>query len=183
MVLSVTARDEWAASPMPAVVVRHALGEGLAREARARLERVGAGYTRYGLLDRGSYEEVSAPDEPELLDALTGIAQEISGRSLVRVGARALRLGPGDYVLLRHDRVYEDRPVELMLDLSPRAVSGAEVHYRHRGQVFFSFASEPGALALVERGPSVMCNHTYVSKRDPRASLVRLVVLLAERER
>jgi hypothetical protein len=167
---------EWATLPMPAVIVQSALGAELAADVRSRLQR--AGYTRYALLDRGSYEEVRGPDEEELLAALTAIAGEVTGRSLAVAEARALRLGPGDYVLVRHDRVYEDRPVQLVLDLSPAPVAGAEVHYRHRGQVYFTMASAPGALALVERGPTVMCNHTYVSKRHAAASVVRLVVLL-----
>jgi hypothetical protein len=169
-------QQAWAAATMPAVIVPSALGAELAAEARARLER--AQYTRYELLDRGSYDVVKSPDEPELLAALTGIAEKVTGRSLVVAEARALRLRAGDYVLVRHDRVHEDRPVELVLDLSPSSVPGAEVHYRHRGQVFFTFPSTPGALALVERGPTVMCNHTYVSKRHVAASVVRLVVLL-----
>lgn len=174
-----TSRERWAATPMPALAVPGALGAELAGALRHRLERVG--YTRYALLDRGSYDEVRSPEEPELLAALTVIAGEITGRSLAVVEARALRLGPGDYVLLRHDRVHEGRPVELVLDLSPASVAGAGVHYRHRGQVFFTFASEPGALALVERGPTVMCNHTYVSKLHVDASVVRLMVLLRDR--
>lgn len=163
---------------MPALAVPGAIGAELAGAARSRLEH--AGYTRYALLDRGSYDEVRSPYEPELLAALTVIAGEITGRSLDVVEAHALRLGPGDYVLLRHDRVHEGRPVELVLDLSPASVAGADVHYRHRGQVFFTFASEPGALALVERGPTVMCNHTYVSKLHVGASVVRLMVLLRD---
>lgn len=163
---------------MPAVVVHDALGAQLAADVRARLEH--AGYTRYALLDRGSYDYVTSPAEPELVTALAGVAGEVTGRSLAVAGVRALRLSPGDYLLTRHDRVHEGRPVELVLDLSPAAVPGAEVQYRHRGQVFFSFPSTPGALALVERGPTVMCNHTYVSKRVAGASVVRLVVLLRE---
>lgn len=173
-----TARSQWAATPMPAVIVPSAIGLELAAAARARLER--AGYTRYGLLDRGSYESVSSPPEAELLAALTGIATEITGRPLVVAEARALRLAPGDYLLVRHDRVHDDRPVELTLDLSPAAVPGAAVQYRHRGQVFFEVPSQPGALALVERGPTVMCNHAYVKKLHAGASVVRLVVLLRE---
>jgi len=173
-----SARESWTATPMPAVVVPHALGEGLAAEARARLER--AGYTRYALLDRGSYDEVKAVGEAELLEALAGVAGEITGRSLVVAESRVLRLLPGDYVLLRHDRVHEGRPVELVLDLSPAVVPGAELHYRHRGQVFFTVPSAPGSLSLVERGPTVLCNHTYVSKLHAGASVVRLVVLLRE---
>jgi hypothetical protein len=173
-----SAREEWSASPMPATLVPSAIGAALAGEIRARLEHVG--YTRYALFDRASYDEVTAPGEVELLEILCATASEVTGRSLVVAEARALRLGPGDYVLVRHDRVREHWPVELVLDLSAAPVPGAEVHYRHRGQVFFVVPSQPGALAFVERGPTVMCNHTYVSKLHARrgASVVRLVVLL-----
>lgn len=169
---------EWNASALPAVVVPSAIGPELAAEARARLEH--AEYKRYALLDRGSYDVVASPVEPELLEALTGIATAVTGRALEVAEVRAVRLRPGDYVLVRHDRVHEGRPVELVLDLSPTSVPDAEVHYRHRGQVFFTFPSTPGALALVERGPTVMSNHTYVSKRHAEASVVRLVVLLRD---
>lgn len=172
-------RQVWMTSALPAVVVPGAVGAGLAADVRARLER--AGYTRFALLDRASYDEASAVDEPALVEALTGVAAEVTGRSLVPDPPCVLRFGPGDYSLVRHDRVHEDRPVELVLDLSPAIVPGAEVHYRHRGQVFFTFPSAPGALALVERGPTVMCNHTYVSKRHASASVVRLVMLLRDR--
>lgn len=172
-------RAAWSTSPVPAVIVPEAVGASLAAEARGRLDR--AGYTRYALLDRGSFEVAAHVDDAPLLDVLAGIAGEIAGRALSVVEARALRLGPGDYLLTRHDRVHEDRPVELVLDLSPSHVPGAAVHYRHRGQVFFAFESTPGALAVVERGPTVMCNHTYVSKRWADASVVRLVALLRER--
>lgn len=179
MVLPVNLRASWAASPLPAVVVPAAASAALAEEARGRFER--AGYTRYALLDRGSYDVAYELDEPDLLEVLAGIASEVTGRALAVAELRALRLSPGDYVLTRHDRVHDDRPVEVVLDVSPAAVPGAEVHYRHRGQVFFAFPSSPGALAVVERGPTVMCNHTYVSKRAAGASVVRLIALLRER--
>lgn len=176
MVLPVTARGTWNASRLPAVVIPHAVGEALARDVRSRIAR--APTTRYGLLDRASYSFVDRTNETEVFEALVGIACEVTGRSLVLAESRALVLDPGDYVLLRHDRVHDDNPVELVLDLSASPVPGAEVHYRHRGQVFFTFASTPGALAIVERGPSVMCNHTYVSKRLHGACVVRMVMLL-----
>ena len=163
---------------MPALTVPSAIGEELAGEVRARLEH--AGYTRYALLDRASYEDVKTPGEAELLEILRALASEITGRALVVAEARALRLSPGDYVLVRHDRVHDNRPVELVLDLSAAPVPGAAVHYRHRGQVFFAVPSQPGALALVERGPTVMCNHTYVSKLLAGAVVARLVVQLID---
>ena len=169
-----TMHDTWAAMPLPALVVPAAVGSALASEVRSRLERTGS--TRYGLLDRASYDERKQLDEPELLGALTALVKDITARELVLRESRVLRLNPGDYVLVRHDRVHEDRPIEVVLDLSETAVTGAEVHYRHRGQVFFTFESTPGACSLVERAPTVMCNHTYVSKRSAGA-VVRLVAL------
>ena len=99
-----------------------------------------------------------------------------------------LRVAPGGAVLYaqalsvdvvgHHDRVHDDHPVELTLDLSPTAVPGAEVHYRRRGQVYFRVPAAPRSLAVVERGPTVTCNHTYVSKRAADATIIRLIVLL-----
>lgn len=161
-----------------AVVVPDVVGPSLAAQARERLDR--AGYTRYTLLDRGSYDVLADPEEPELFGALIEIAARTTGRSLALAEVRALRLRPGDYLLAHHDRIHDDHPVELVLDLSPASVPGAEVHYRRRGQVYFRIPCVPGSLAIVERGPTVACNHTYVSKRNAAASIVRLVMLLRD---
>jgi len=141
------------------------------------IERVpiAAQFTRYALLDRGSYEHAAA----EVPARLVALASEVTGRALAVTEARVLRLVPGDYLLAHHDRVHEDLPIELIADLSPAPVAGAEVHYRRRGQVFFRVPCTPGAVSIVERGPTVTCNHTYVSKLSPPgAEVVRLVVLL-----
>lgn len=135
---------------------------------RARFDRIG--YARYALLDRGSYDFIDAPDISELRVALERIVEGTIA------SARILRLHPGDYLLTRHDRVHDDRPTELVLDLSESPVPEAEVHWRHRGQVFFTMPSHPGSAAVVERGPTVMCNHTYVTKRQSN-SVVRLIVI------
>lgn len=177
MVLRVTALDQLFASRI-ATIVPEAIGPALATEVRARLDR--AGYTRYALLDRGSYEVAIDPDEPSVIAALAGLAGPLTGRSLAPVDARALRLGPGDYLLAHHDRRHEDPIVELMLDLSPASVPGADVHYRRHGKVVFHVESRPGALSVVERGPETACHHAYVSKRHLGASVVRLVVRLRD---
>lgn len=136
------------------------------------------GFTRYALLDRGNYEIVRGPVLPELHATLARIASDVTGRSLAVAESRALRLRAGDYVLAHHDAIYDDNPVEAVVDLSPSRVDGAGVHYRRRGQVFFRFGSQPGAISIVERGPTVTCNHTYVSKLHPDALVVRLIALL-----
>lgn len=135
--------------------------------------RVGA-FTRYTLLDRGSYEftdDVVAP-----LDELAAVASQHAGRTLRITEARAYRLVPGDYILAHHDRMHDDFPIELVLDLSPAACN-ADIHYRRRGAVYFRVPCEPRTLALVERGPAVTRNHCYVSKLQRDAVVVRLVML------
>lgn len=169
-------RSAWQASALPAVIVPAATGAAAAAELRARFEATG--YRRFTGIDRASYDQLASIDEPALFEALTGVASEVTGRPLRVVDARVMRLGPGDYVLARHDRAQDGRPVEIVLDLSPATTPGAEMHWRHRGQVFFAMPATPGDLALVERGPTVTSNQTYVSKRYPEASVVRLILLL-----
>ncbi len=160
-----------------ATVVPDVVGPALAAEVRARL--AGA-YTRYALLDRGSYEIALDPDEPAVLDALAGVARQVTGRALARVDARALRLGPGDYLLAHHDRSHDEPLVELTLDLSPASVPGADLHYRRHGKPVLQVGSRPGALSVVERGPEATCHHAYISKRHRSAEVVRLVVRLRD---
>lgn len=159
-----------------AVVVPDVVGAAVAAEIRGRLEV--AGWHRYRLIDRGRYDVIAAVDEPALAGALVALAAERVGRRLALVEVRALRLGAGDYLLAHHDRIHDDRQVELVLDLSPVAVPGAEVHYRRGGQVYARIAAAPGALSIVERDAAVTCNHTYVSQRHAAASVVRLVLRL-----
>jgi hypothetical protein len=161
---------------LPVKLIDDAIDPETCAIARAQLARTG--WTRWSLLDRGSYDFVDAPELPVVTGAIARIARETTGRELAVEHVRAVRMLPGDYVFVRHDRVYDDRPVEVVVDLSAAPVTGAEVHYRHRGQVFFVFPSRPGALAVVERGPTVMRNSTYVSKRLGNVEVVRLFVLL-----
>ena len=162
-----------------AVIVEQAITAGMAADVRARLER--AGYARYQLLDRGSYDVTAHIDEPALIAHVVARAEQATGRTLGVVEQRVLRLGPGDYLLAHHDQIHEGHPLELIVDLSAAAVPGAEVHYRRRGQAYFRVPSAPRSLAIVERGPTVSCNHTYVSKRDPDAAVLRLMLLLRDR--
>lgn len=160
-----------------AVLVPDALDRAAIADARARLER--AGYTRYALVDRGSYEHVDAPALPELVAALERLVSQATGRALALVDARALRLAPGDYLLARHDRLRTGRAIEVVVDLSPASVPGAEVHYRQHGQVFFRVPAVPGTAAIVPTNPTVTCNHAYVSKLHAGAGVVRVVAVFA----
>jgi hypothetical protein len=148
--------------------------------ARGVAVRGGWTWGRYTLLDRGSYDFSRDVDEPDLAARAVAEASRITSRTLRVVESRALRLGAGDYLLARHDRVFEGFPIEVTIDLSTAPVPGAEIHYRRRGALFFQVPSQPLAAAIVERGPTVTCNHTYVSRRYPDANGVRLVLLLRE---
>ena len=161
-----------------ALVVPDALDPARAREIRARCEA--RGFARYALYDRGSYDVLHDLDEPALAALAIREAERVTGRRLVVAESRVLRLSPGDYLLAHHDRIHDDNPVEVTFDLSPAPVVDAEVHYRRRGQVFFRVPCTPGALAIVERGVTITCNHTYVSKLHERASVVRGVLLLRD---
>ncbi|MBA3501324.1 MAG: hypothetical protein H0T65_13180, partial [Deltaproteobacteria bacterium] len=124
------------------------------------------GWQRFTLLDRGSYDFIDDIAVP----ALASLAR------FTITSARALRLVPGDYLFAHHDELHDDLPLELVLDLSPAPVP-AEIHYRRRGSVFFRVPCAPRSLSIVERGPTVTRNHTYVSKRHAGAVVIRMVML------
>lgn len=133
-------------------------------------------WQRYGQIDQAAYDFV---DDVEVPQTIIDVAARAIDRTLAVRTSRLIRLRAGDYILTRHDRFDTDNPVELTLDLSPTSVPGAEVHYRRRGAVFFRVPCVPRSLAIVERGPTVQCNHTYLSKLLPDAVVIRLVVLAA----
>jgi hypothetical protein len=172
------------ATAVPAV-----LAPALAADLRARLARLG--YTRYALVDRGSYDYLDAPIEPAValaLEALAALATRLTSRPLVLAPAatRALRLRPGDYLLAHHDRAHphvDGAPlVEVTLDLSAAPVPGAVIDYRRDGAVVFRFASTPCAAAIVERGPTTTASHAYLSRRlAADIEVVRLVARLRKR--
>ena len=135
-----------------------------------------SGWKRYTLLDRGSYEYI---EDPQIFGReIVELAERATKRAGLTIrSARALRLLAGDYLLAHHDTLHVDNPVEVTLDLSP-AAAAAEVQYRRRGQIFLRVPCVPGTAAVVERGPTISCNHAYLSKRYPDAEVIRLVALL-----
>jgi hypothetical protein len=149
---------------------------GVIADVAAVRARIEAGtWTRYSLVDRGSYA-YQTPELPDVIAAMLRAAEAIRRRPQHVVEARLIKLVPGDYVLAHHDRAHHG--LELALDLSGAAIDGVEIHYRQLGEVYFAFGGPPGAMAMVERDNSVICNHTYVSKLHRGASIVRLMVRL-----
>lgn len=130
---------------------------------------------RYPRIDRGAYSWGEVTDLARLAPLLAHIDPDDPRRQLAC--ARVVVLGPGDYILAHHDPMPEagESPLELVLDLSPAPTRGAELYYRRRGAAFLAVPATPGTLAIVERGPTVTANHTYVSKRYPDARVIRLM--------
>ncbi|MEZ4401026.1 MAG: hypothetical protein R3B06_13460 [Kofleriaceae bacterium] len=160
-------------SARTAVIVESLVTPAAAAAARARL--AAAGYARYPRIDLGSYQACVAPDEPDLVAAAARAVEPSVGFPVVAEQVRAWWLGPGDYVLAHHDPPGRFGLVEVVVDLSP-APAAAEVHYRRRGQLYFVMPAVPGTAAIVERGPAVTSNHTYLSHRGPAAHVVRLII-------
>jgi len=172
----------WRSSALPAVHLPAALAPEAVLALRAELAH--AARARETRIDRASHELVALAS-PELEAAIEARAVEVTGRRVRVASCRVLRFGPGDYALTRADHVAEvaegePPPVEVIVDLSASPVPGAEVHYRHRGRVFFVVPTAPGGISLVERGPTVLANHTYVSRLHEAAEVVRVVALLRE---
>ena len=131
-----------------------------------------AGFKRYSLLDRGSYEFVDVPIDPRIAELVV----RHTGRPRPCIASRVIRLVPGDFILARHDPLPAGG-LEVVVDVSP-APAAAEVHYRQHGQVFFRMPCEPGTAAIVPRNPTVTCNHTYLSKLHT-AEVVRWICRFA----
>jgi hypothetical protein len=162
-----------------ASLLRAALEPALLERARAAL--LAQPLHRYELRDRGSYgfrDDLDLAEHAELLAALRARAAAATGRTPARVAARLLELVAGDYLLAHHDRPHVAPSLELILDLSPAAVPGAEVHYRRGGRGFWVMPSLPGGLSIVECAPGVTCHHTYVSKLHTSARVLRMVIRL-----
>lgn len=133
---------------------------------------------RYPWIDRGAYSWGDVTDLAALAPLVAHVDPVDPRRELAC--ARVLVLEAGDYILAHHDPMpplpeAADAPLELVLDLSGAPTPGADLYYRRRGGAFFMVPSQPGALAIVERGPTVTAHHAYVSKRYPGARVVRLV--------
>jgi hypothetical protein len=135
-------------------------------------------FQRYTLVDRGSYGFADDVPEPP---GIVALASELTERTLRPISSRLIRLEPGDYVLAHHDPMHDDHQVEVIVDLSPVAVPGAEVRYRRgRGAVFFVVPSMPRAASIVERDPTTQAYYTYISKLRTDAVVLRHVVRLVD---
>ncbi|HEY4056963.1 MAG TPA: hypothetical protein VGM39_10145 [Kofleriaceae bacterium] len=134
-------------------------------------------FERYAQIDRASFEHAVIEPPAELVS----FAEQVTERELRPVSARVIRQRPGDYLLAHYDELHDDHRIEVVVDLSPAPVDGAEVRYRRNGAVFFIVPCQPKTASVVERGPAVQAYHTYVSKLREGALVQRLVMQLVDR--
>ncbi len=162
--------------PVPAVVVPGAVSAELAAAIREELAAVP--FTPFFVADRGRFAYRDDLEVPELFGSLLAVAEHLAGEPLAIAASRFDSLGRGDYALRRHAPPPPGRRIELTVDLSERATGQGEVVYTHRGQVFFVAPQEPGALALVDRQPTVERYDRYLTHRVGDARVLRLRLAL-----
>jgi hypothetical protein len=167
------AKARFFSQPMPAVLVPGVLSSAWAAQLRTRLAQ--SGWEPFRLAHRGHYDQNERFEAPALWDELREFVSQLTGERLQQEKFRWLRFLPGGYALLRDDLPGETS-YELQLDLSAEKAPDAEVCYCHRRQVYWVVAPQPGALSLVQRGPTVQRYERYLSKLHAQAELVRLRV-------
>jgi hypothetical protein len=161
-------------------LAQHTVTASTAERLRHRFAEIG--YQRYSLFDRGSYEYATTKTIAEI-DSLIAEICQLTHRNLKITNVRALRFGPGDYLLSHHDQYDIGLPLELTIDISATTTNApidAPVIYRRNGQPFFMMPCVALSAALVERGPMVNCSHGYVRKLHVNAEIVRLTMKLQD---
>jgi hypothetical protein len=160
------------------VVMPELVAEPRAAALRAHVDE--AGFERFDEPDRGRYEHNPELAVPELFEELRELAELIVERP-VQVGpTRWVRLGRGDYALIKADakaRAAERRYVELTLDFSARATGQAEIVYTD-GVASWVVVQEPGSVAVVEREPWLYRYDRYLDHRVADGVIYRLRVAL-----
>ncbi len=159
-------REAMPSAPVPSLLLPEAIDGAVAADLRARLDA--AGTTAFDLADRGRYRHNDALRIDPLWDELTGFAAGVAGpgATVTLAAVRWLRLGRGDYSLVKDDT--RTRPagphLELVLDLSPGTSGEAELVYTD-GLATLGVPQIAGLLAVVDR--------TATSTRYQRPPTVR----------
>jgi hypothetical protein len=181
MVLPVTSplaqiKQSYHAATIPSATIPGALSPDAAEEIRARLAE--HTFEPFFLAHRGRYARNEAYADDELFEGLVALAEEVVGEPLRLAAFRWTRLVRGDYALMRDDRAPLERHVELTLDVSGCVTGAAEICYAHRGTLFHAVGQLPGALGLVQRGPTIRRYDRYLNHAVGDAEVVRLTLTL-----
>jgi hypothetical protein len=164
-------RHEFGGQPLPSILIPNILPAAWATQLRSRL--AGVTWQAFSLAHRGQYHFNEEFQAPALLEALQQRTQEISGQRVLLQRARWLRFQHRDYSLLRDD-LPTTNLLEAQLDLSAEAISDGELCYCHRRQVYFALPSQPLALSIVARGPTVQRFQRYLTHQVKDKTLYRL---------
>ena len=168
-------RHEFGGQPLPSIFLPDVLPAAWAAQLRSRLS--GATWRPFSLAHRGRYHVNEELQAPALFDELLRHTQDLSGQRLLLQRFRWVQLRHRDYSLLRDDPPVEGI-IEVQLDLSAEAHPEAELCYCHRRQVYFALPSQPLALSVVARGPTVQRFQRYLTQQVKDATLHRLQLSL-----
>jgi len=155
----------------------------LVAEPRAVVMRVQVdevGFEWFDEPDRGRFEHNRELAAPELFEELRELAELIVERPVQLGPTRWVRLGRGDYALIKADakaRAADRRYVELTLDFSARATGQAEIIYTD-GVESWVVGQLPGSVAIVEREPWLYRYERYLDHRVANGVIYRLGVAL-----
>jgi hypothetical protein len=142
--------------------------------ARVRAALDAAGWQPRDLADR--YRLATSTLDDPLIERLVELAASVAGTPLVRHGHEWMRLGHGDYQLMKGDGL--ERPsephVELIADLSAAATGEAEIFYSD-GRVVPQL---PGAVAVLKRDATLVRWQRRLSLRVGDALVYRLRLTL-----
>ncbi|UQA55176.1 hypothetical protein [Polyangium aurulentum] len=169
-------KQSYLAATIPAVTIPGVLSLEAAEEIRARL--AGGDFEPFFLAHRGRYARNASYADEELFEGLVALAQEVTGEPLRVAAFRWMRLVRGDYALMRDDPAPLDRHTELTLDVSGDVTGAAEICYAHRGRLFHAVSQLPGAVGLVQRGPTIRRYDRYLNHAVRDAEIVRLTLTL-----
>jgi hypothetical protein len=159
--------------------------ELIAPDERARLRAAldAAGWLRHDLADQRHVCSSPAAADEALFARLTDLAATAGGAPLRLDAFEWLRLRHGDYQLMKHDarRRPPDAHVEVIADLSAAATGEAEIVYTDGGPTLFYVPQLPGAVAVVQRAPTLLRYQRHLSLRVGAAEVHRLRLTLVPR--
>jgi hypothetical protein len=175
-------RQIYRAARLPFVVIPEAIDPSVSERLRAEVEPT---LVPFSSIDRGRYLLSEAPIDAELGEELRQLAAALVGAPLELAGVRWLRFGHGDYSLMRDDQATRQtgRRLELTCDLSAGAAATEE------GQIVYTDGKEtivlpqwPGAVALVDKPPSLYRYERYLTHTVGDRQIYRLRLLLQYRQ-
>lgn len=162
------------ATAIPAVVLDDWLPVSEAADLRARL--LAHGLERFDIADRGRHDLSLSFRADGVLARLGARTEEVAQEPLRLAAVRWTRSRHGDYTLIHGDdlvRFADPRHVEVTLDFSAGSSDLGQIVYTDGTDVFV-VPQRAGAMAVVERRPTVRRYQRYLTHRAGDAEVFRL---------